>query len=492
MDSIGFNDIPADVRVPSVLTEVDSSKAIGGAQIKPWKVLMVGQRLSTGTVAQFVPKALQSVDQARLWFGAGSMLHGMAIAFFANPHVFDVTAIALDDAGGSVAATLDSTVTASSVLAGTVFLYVAGYRITAAVAAGDTAATIAASIVAAVNATDGCPVVASVVSTTHVLFTARNKGLSGTQIDVRVNYNDGENLPQGVALSNVPGVLSGGTTDPTTGTSLWTAVGEVQFDLMIIPYAANANVVAIDAELARRWGPTVQLEGSAVMAANTDLATALALGALYNSKFISIMATRGALDPPWEIAAAYGANRSFYSRNDPARPLRSLPLFGISPPIVPDRYGFAQRDQLYRSGMTPNVVIGNQVVIDRTITTYQKSGSGAADASYLDTTTVDTLSYLRWSFRERMLLRYPRHKVVKDGIRPGSAQPIVSPAIVKAEILCLFDDWKEIGLVEDPDQFKRDLIVVVNASDPTRIDCLLPINVANPLYIIAAQIQFRL
>jgi len=491
---IAFNSIPADVLVPSVLTEVDSSKATGGAQIKPWKIVLIGQRLSTGTVAALIPKALQSVDQARQWFGAGSMLHGMAMAFFANPHAFDATAIAVDDAGGSVAASLSSTLTGPATKAGSIALYIGGYRSVTAVALGDTATVVAANIVIAANAIDGCPAVASSAGAV-LTITARNKGLLPTQIDVRLNYYDGEALPAGITmpgLSVIGATLSGGTTDPTLSSTLWANLGEVQYDLFICPWGGGAQVASLDAELASRWEPTRQLEASGVFAFGSDLSTMLGYGVTLNSKFLSVIGMRGLLDPPWELAAAYGANRSFYSRNDPNRPLRTLPLYGILPPIVPDRLNFADRDLMYRSGLSATVVIGNQVVLDRCVTTYQKSGSGASDRAFLDITTVDTLAYLRWSFRNRMLLRYPRHKVVKDGIRVGSGQPIVSPAVVKAEILSLFDDWMALGLVEGVDQFKRDLIVQVNSSDPTRIDAIIPPDLANPLYVIAGQIQFRL
>src|SRR5262245_39768306 len=108
--SVTFNEIPANYKVPGTVVEVDSTKAQKSSGKKPRKVLMVGQRLSTGTIAQKVKKALRSVENARTWFGAGSMLHGMAIAYFAQRlRLDDIDVIALDDNGAGAAATLTLT-----------------------------------------------------------------------------------------------------------------------------------------------------------------------------------------------------------------------------------------------------------------------------------------------------------------------------------------------------------------------------------------------
>jgi phage tail sheath gpL-like len=491
MGDISFNTIPADVRVPGVLTEVDSSRALSGAQLKEWKVLMIGQRLAAGTVAQLVPKSVTSVDQARLWFGNGSMLHGMCSTYLLNKRVTDLTVVAIDDNGAGVAATLSVVVGATSAAAGTIAIYIGGYRATAGVAAGASAATIAAALNTAINAIDGCPVTSGVVSATLTL-TARHKGVAGNEIDVRHSYYDGEALPSGVTLSNVPGNLAGGTTNPLI-TPAFGVLGEEHFDLVISAYNDTANVAALDSELATRWDVSRQIECSGVTGKNAVASTLITYGQALNTKFVSTLGIEGMVDPPWEAAAAYGAVRSFYSRSDPARPLRGLVLEGLLAPAADTQPSFLERDALYRNGITPVVVtVDGKVSLERTVTHYRLNAAGAADTAFLDTTTVDSLSYLRWSLRTRLLLRFARHKVVGNDVRVGAGQAVATPNIVRSECIALFEDWLSLVLVEDIEQFKRDLIVQINGSDPTRIDILLPVNVANPLYVVAAQIQFRL
>jgi phage tail sheath gpL-like len=62
----------------------------------------------------------------------------------------------------------------------------------------------------------------------------------------------------------------------------------------------------------------------------------------------------------------------------------------------------------------------------------------------------------------------------------------------KAEAIMWFRQMEELGLVENYDQFKADLVVQRNISDPNRLDFLLPPDLMNQLIVTGAQIQFRL
>jgi phage tail sheath gpL-like len=102
-----------------------------------------------------------------------------------------------------------------------------------------------------------------------------------------------------------------------------------------------------------------------------------------------------------------------------------------------------------------------------------------------------TLMYLRYSWRQRMQSKYPRHKLANDGVRLGAGQLVMTPKLGEAEAVAWFGEMEEIGLVENADQFKRDLVVERNASNPNRLDLLLPPDLINSLITTAAQFQFR-
>ncbi|MNL24957.1 Phage tail sheath protein [compost metagenome] len=69
---------------------------------------------------------------------------------------------------------------------------------------------------------------------------------------------------------------------------------------------------------------------------------------------------------------------------------------------------------------------------------------------------------------------------------------MVTPVVMKAEAIAKFREWEDLGLVENIDDFKANLIAERNASDPNRMDMLLPPDLVNQLRIVANKIQFRL
>ncbi|MDR3299030.1 MAG: phage tail protein, partial [Candidatus Accumulibacter sp.] len=120
------------------------------------------------------------------------------------------------------------------------------------------------------------------------------------------------------------------------------------------------------------------------------------------------------------------------------------------------------------------------------------NSAGQVDPSYRDIETMYTLSYLRYSVRARISQKFPRYKLANDGTNFAPGQAIVTPRVIRAELIALFRDWEDVGLVEDIDQFQADLIVSRNPTDVNRVDVLLPPNIVNQFRVFAAPVQFRL
>ena len=102
-----------------------------------------------------------------------------------------------------------------------------------------------------------------------------------------------------------------------------------------------------------------------------------------------------------------------------------------------------------------------------------------------------TLAYLRYSLRNRIALKFPRHKLASDGANFGPGQAIVTPSVT-SEILSLFKLWEADGLVEGWEQFKTDILVERNSSDVNRVDVRLSPDLMNQFRVFAGQIQFLL
>jgi len=168
-------------------------------------------------------------------------------------------------------------------------------------------------------------------------------------------------------------------------------------------------------------------------------------------------------------------------------------LIDVLPEPAADRRTISERNTLLYDGIaTHKVLRDGTVIIDRLITTYQTNSEDQPDASYLDANTLFNLSYLKQTYVARMAAKFSRMKLAADGVQINPGQAVVTPKAVKGEIISLFKDWEKIALVQDIDSFKQLLIVEINASDPTRLDVMMPPTLISGLQVIATQLAFML
>lgn len=486
---ISFDSIPFNLLTPGQFVEVSSRNAVSGLQVMPQKTLVVGQKLAAGAAPAGVPIKITSGDQAIQQFGRGSMLAAMVAGFLlANP-TGEMLAYPLIDNPAGVAATKTITITGPATGAGTLSLYIGGQRVQVAVAATDTATAVATALVTAITAALDLPVTAANAAGV-VTLTARHKGELGSDIDVQANYRDGEATPTGLTIAIASVVAGTGNPDAA---AVFAAIGDTWFTSFVLPYTDAANLSAFEAELLSRWGPLRMIEGVAYGFKTGTYGVLSNLGAARNSPFSSIGGMKGSPTPPWTIAATYAGVVSYHGAIDPARPFQTLLLPGVLAPREIDRFTRAERNLLLADGIsTFTVDAGGNVLVERPVTTYQTNAFGLPDTAYLDVNTVLTLAFLRYGVRARMASKYPRHKLADDGTLFGPGQAVVTPKVLKAELISLFGDWMAAGLVEDIEQFKADLVVERDATDPNRVNALIPPNLINQFRVFAAQIQYRL
>lgn len=488
--AITFDQIPGQLRVPFVGAEFNASQASQGPSLLAYRQILIGQKLTAGTAPANTLARVTSADQVIGLAGRGSMLHRMAIAAFASNRVTETWIGVLEDAGSGVAAQGTITVTTTTVTAGTIPLYLGGVRVPIGVAAGASAAAIATSIAAEITARPDLPVTATAASgVVTVVF--RHKGTVGNSYDLRSSYLDGDALPGGVSLAIVQ--LAGGTSNPTLA-ALIAAMGDSWFQVWSHPYTDGASLTSIEGELASRFGPLRMIDGVAITSAAGTLSALSTLGVGRNSQHSVIVAQPGErpLTPPMEFAAEVAALVALHGSQDPARPFQTLATRHALPPLEVDLFTLEERNLLLFDGIaTTRAGSGGAVQLDRLITTYQRSPSGADDVAYLDVTTPLTLLFLRFDWRRRIQTRYPRHKLASDGVRLGSGQAVVTPLLMKGEALAWFAEMEELGLVEGFAQFKAELVVERSASDQNRLDLKVSPDLINQLIVHATQIAFR-
>ena len=491
--SISFNQIPVNLLTPGQYVEFDNSKAIKGLVNMPQRILLVAPMLSTGTGTANVPFQMDSLSNAITALGRGSIGAAMVSSLLSVTDTLETWVVPVADSGAGAQATGTVVVAGTPTEAGTINLYVAGTRVQVAASTTDTASSIATALAAAINANGDLPVTASSSSAT-VTVTSRHKGTLGNDIDLRVNYYPlSEKTPAGLSFT-ISATLTGGTGDPSIATAL-SNIGAAQYNTIIMAFNDDSNLTLMETELDARWGPLRQNDGhchygirGTVGSINTKLSTR------NNPHMLAWTAeVGGEPQPVWSKAALGGTLAAYYLAIDPARPLQTLAMPGRLPASTEKQFTQAERNNILSYGGATTVVdAGGNVLIDRAVTNYVTNSGGFVDPSYRDTETMYTLSYLRYSVRARIAQKFPRYKLADDGTQFAPGQAVVTPKIIRAELIALFMDWEDAGLVEDVDQFKADLLVQRNSTDVNRVDVLLPPNIVNQFRVFAAQIQFRL
>jgi phage tail sheath gpL-like len=489
--AIGFDTIPGpgSLRKPGVYSEIDNSRAVRGPQSVTYRRLLIGQKLTAGTAPVEVLVRVTSGAQADTLFGAGSMLAGMVRAALAQDSFTELMVMPVADAVAGVAAAGSLAFTGPATASGTINLMIAGRRVDVGVTSGQAATAIATAAAAAINAAADMPVTATATGSA-VTVTSRHKGEAGNTIDLRANYYTGQVLPAGVGLTVT--AMTGGTGNPLLANAL-AALGDEWFQAWGIAYSDAATLAAIKTELASRFAWDREIEAHAFAAARGSQGTLGTLGDSHNSPHLSIVMANNEPMPAYEKAAETMAIAAFFAAIDPARPIQNLPYKWCLAPVAADLFTNEERNLLLFDGIATTKVDGTgQMLIERLITTYKTNAAGGPDTSYLDSETLFTLLFIRHDWRDYILRKYPRHKLANDSTRYGIGQPVVTPVVMKAEAIAKFREWEELGLVENIDDFKANLIAERNISDPNRLDVLMPPDLVNQLRIVGNKIQFRL
>lgn len=488
--SVSFSQIPNDLRVPLVSIEIDNTGAAQGTPALAWKVLVIGQRTAGGIQPAGQAVRVTKPSQAEQMFGADSMLAAMLRKGKAANSYIETWAIALDDNPAGKAASATLTVTTPATGAGTLYLMIGGDPVWVGVAADDSEETIAQAIAATINANPRLPVMATLEGTKSVKLICAWSGLTGNDIDVRLNYYSGEVTPPGVTLTL--GSMAGGTGNPDIVDAL-AAFGDEWWNSIVMPYTDTANLNALEQELLTRWGPLRMIDAITFSAYRGTLAETGTFGNSRNGFLMTCMGTNLAPQPAYLWAMVYGVIGSQSLSIDPARPLQTLVLPGILPPAKSDRWDLPENNLLLHDGIATHTVgPGDVVEIQREISLYQEDSYGQPDESYLDINTPATLSYIRYATRSRIQQRFPRHKLADDGTRFAPGQAVVTPEMVRSQLLALFTELEAKGLVENFDRYKETLIVERNKDNRTRLDVLAHPDLINQFRLMAMQIQFVL
>jgi phage tail sheath gpL-like len=486
--SLNLNVIPVNWAVPGVYVGVDGSGAVSGTPGMRKPVLLLGTRLAAGTVAEKVLKPITGPSQGSTYFGRGSQLASMCAAYVAaNPYT-EVYALALDADAAGVAATATVTIVGTATADGTLSFVWAGRKIKAAVLTGDTPTVIAASIAAAVNADlDNQTTAASALGV--VTATCRHKGAFGNSLSIVLNYYVGDETPSGITSVTITAFASGAT-NPDIEDAIGALGGDSQYYTIVTGWTDDANMDALEDEMASRWGPIRAIPGHIITAFRGDHTASQTYGDARNSQFSTVLATGLSPTAPWIWAASLAAIE--VAENDPAKPRQNIKIPGVLAPLEIDRFTITERNLLLLDGMATYKVISGDSYIERMVTSSQLNAGGDEDPTYKDIETLRCITYFRYGFSSRILRKYPNAKLGNDGENFAPGIIVMTPKLMRGECLAFFDELNFLAIVEDRKQFAAELICVRNQDNPNQMDVFLPPNFVNQFRICAAVIGFKL
>ncbi|AIR90585.1 phage tail sheath subtilisin-like domain-containing protein [Pseudomonas cremoricolorata] len=489
--SVSFNTIPSDLRVPLFYTEMDNSQA--NTASSPLVRLILGQVNDDATAPEIGKLTLvSSQSQAAQIGGLGSMLADMYETWRRSDPAGEVWCLPIKTTGTKASGKV--TITGTATVGGQISLYIAGDRVRATVASGGTATAAAAALVAAINAA-GLALVATAEAGV-VTLTCRWSGVSGNDIQLELNrlgVGGGESTPNGLTVTLA--AMAGGVGTPDVTLAL-AALGDEPFEFICAPWADTASLNAWRSfmdESSGRWSWARQLYGHVYTALRGTLGELVAVGTTRNDAHMTIYGfEKTSPDPVWRQAAAYAARTAVFISADPARPTQTGELVGITPAPAGTRFILTERQSLLSHGIATGYSSGGVQRIERGITTYQTNALGQADNSYLDSETLHQSAYVINALKTRVTSKYGRHKLANDGTRFGAGQAIVTPSVIRAELIAGYYALEELGVVENAEAFAKFLVVERSSTDPNRVNVLYPPDLVNQLRVFALQYQFRL
>ncbi len=495
---VSFTQIPANWKLPLVSIELDGSQASTPNQ--PKYALIADYKIAAGNGVADQAIACGSVAQARALGGIGSPLAQAFEKFQAINKGTPVFLLPIAEPGAGVAANGTLVVSAAPTAAGTLSLYIAGQKVVVGVTASDTQAQVATKINTAINAKTTLPVT-STVSTSTVTITAKWKGVTGNDIRIEENIlgpNGNEIRPTSLGLTfPASNVLANGTGVPDW-TNAIANLGDAPYDFVAMAHTDSGSLLAWGTEYgfsdSGRWGWLREMFGQVWSARRDTYANLMSWGVNNNNPVISVEAFEvQSPSPVWEWAATYTARAAQALSIDPARPLQTLTQDGIMLAPRSGRFSKTELNGLAGVGLAVQGPSPDNVpMILREQTTYQKNSYGQPDGAYELATTLATLAEVLRRLRLAITSKYPRHKLANDGTRFSPGQAIVTPNVLRAEIVAQYEICEYDGLVENVKAFKKNLIVERDSQDPNRANVLYPPDLVNQLRHLAVLAQFRL
>lgn len=454
--------------VPFVAAKNDFSRAIRGLRGMPRRLLLVGHKLTAGSVALNAITTVSTEADAIARFGEGSMLVSMWRAAKANADLgLPIDCIAIAPGTSPIAA--NSTIVLTNAggnlsMPGEVMLYIHGQRVSVGVTTTDTANTVATKLINAVNAIPSLQVTAAATANLfEVKLTAKTAGPNGNDIDVRNTYFYDDRIPDGLTVT-IPAMASGAVNPDVT--PVITAMNLYRATEIVCPFTDSTNLALLETEFGTRWLANNMQDGAVINAIRgTESAVTTFLSAR-NSPHVHTITTTKDVTNPWETAAMAGAAIESQAAIDPALPATGISLVGYKGPRQGDHWTIDQLNNMLVAGGCPlRIATDYTGSLLRTVTNYKRSNAGAADRSMAELCWIKTMSYYRWFHVTEFQNKYQGYKLAQYVTEPITGAKIMTKALGEEIMIGLYKLFMDAGLAQNLPYYKQTLLVEVDGAN---------------------------
>lgn len=494
---IQFAEIPYTLKVPGEYMEVKPAVNANAVLPFPARGLIMGQMFSTGVLGE--PGKvynISSTSMAEALFGVGSIAAEMCDSWIkANPYT-PMDAIGIADATGSTAATGSIVIAGTATAPGTLAAYFGAVRVQVGVNVGDSAATVAANLFAAIELqtqSGTSPVVildaTYTTATETVALIAQNKGTLGNQVDIRLNAQSGDMLPPGITATITP--MAGGATDPTTTIATVLSGISTWYTDIAFAWTDETNTTELIAWLTERYGAMVKLDVQGYVATSGTFGSLLTYQP--NCPYLTVLPVQNPLTPSWRTAASMAAACCYSSANQPSLQMKTVPLPGIVAPAASDLFTQDEREVLLIGGFSTFYTdLTGTVYLERVVTSYRTDpGTGVQDFRFFDLQDTKVPTRVRYDWNAYIGQLYPRNNLTNDGTIAATYDPdAVTPSSLQASWTGRSMVYEQNGWIQNSAVTAKQSTFAIDPNDGNRVNSRQQIQVMGNLMVLAGSLEF--
>jgi phage tail sheath gpL-like len=437
-------------------------------------VCIIAQKLATGTAVQNKPIQVFSTGDVTGQAGAGSQAEAMARAALTTNRNMELFFVYQDDSGTGVAATGTLTFSGTASVTASGVGYIGDQRVEVLVNNGDDQDAVALATDAAITAAQDRLLLSSTSATNVTTLVARNKGTSGNEIPVALDFS----AVTGISVVTVQ--PTSGANDPVLQDALDSLDG-TNIGFIVIQHNDATALTTLENHIRAQSEPTVGQRFKAFAGLSlVDVGTAASRATNVDYERISIGYSRNTATAartkytPAQIAAVYGA--TYTKTSDPALPRNGDVLIGMPVPDFDDLLSFSEANTLLKNGIAVLSTQGNNSVIMRSVSTKTTTNS-VTDFTLLDLQITDSLDYFATAVESTLSIQFRKTKIT-DRVKKA-----IKSSILAVSYLLEIDE-----IVRDVAENQSGIIITEDTTNNGQLNITIPAEIVQGLHVISQDI----